>query len=125
MQAAALGECPLTLGWGEPDGSERGGLSRVTTPPVKLSPVERQQLVEIVVSSRRGRKRKGGGGGGADGELDGSGGGANGGGRQPWQQLPLLWVTIDPRRELPLKVAWTGRGGEAHWAGMPEDMCAP
>lgn len=124
-EAAQLGEIPLTIGWGEPDGAD-GGLSRATVPPIKLQPVERHsgssrsQLVEIVVTSvRRRRLKRPRAEGGGDGELEAGGFSA---GLQPWQQLPLLWVRLDPSLELPIRVVWSGRD-EAMWSGMPEDMC--
>lgn len=122
-EAAQLGEMPLTVGWGEPDGDD--AVARTTMPPIRINPVERHQRVELTVSIHRRRRRKRkrgaatGGDGGDDGDDDGDEGRAGVGSGDP-----LLWVRIDPNMELPLRVLWTGRADEPCWNGLPETMCA-
>lgn len=113
LAAAQIGEFPLVIGWGEHDGAD-GGVSR--TIDKKLSPVDRQQLIEVVISSHRRRRHLKRSRAAVDDADEASS-------PQPWQLLPLLWVRLDPRLELPVRVTWTGRAGEGAWAGMPESMC--
>ena len=112
LAAAQIGEFPLVIGWGEHDGAD-GGVSR--TIDKKLSPVDRQQLIEVVISSHRRRRHLKRSRAAVDDADEAS--------SAPWQLLPLLWVRLDPRLELPVRVTWTGRAGEGAWAGMPESMC--
>lgn len=112
LAAAQIGEFPLAIGWGEHDGAD-GGVSR--TIDKKLSPVDRQQLIEVVISSHRRRRHLKRSRAAVDDADEAS--------SAPWQLLPLLWVRLDPRLELPVRVTWTGRAGEGAWAGMPESMC--
>ena len=112
-EAAQLGELPLNVGWGEPDGE--GALACTKNPPVSLNPVERHQLVELTVSLHRRRRRKRVRADTA-GDEDESRGTIS-------SDLSLLWVRIDPDMELPLRVHWTGRSDEPRWNGLPEAMC--
>jgi len=112
LAAAQIGEFPLVIGWGEHDGAD-GGVSR--TIDKKLSPVDRQQLIEVVISSHRRRRHLKRSRAAVDDADEAS--------SAPWQLLPLLWVRLDPRLELPVRVTWTGRAGDGAWAGMPESMC--
>jgi hypothetical protein len=114
-EAAQLGDLPLTVGWGEPDGD--GARTRVTNPPIRLNSVERHKLVELSVSLRGRRRRK---------RLRPAEGEDAEEGAQAVaaSNLPLLWVRIDPHMDVPLSVQWTGRLDEPRWTGMPETMCA-
>lgn len=84
--ASQLGEFPLAIGWGEHDGAD-GGVSR--TIDKKLSPVDRQQLIEVVISSHRRRRHLKRSRAAVDDANEAS--------PAPWQLLPLLWVRFDPQ----------------------------
>ena len=125
-EAAQLGELQLTIGWGEADGEE-GATTRSTEEKLKPANPENptSQLITLdVISRRRGRRRRrylSESSGAQDAAADAD---ADAAAAAPGATTALLWVSIDPALELPLRVLWTGRPDEPDWSGMPEAMCA-